>query len=430
MSRGARQDTFAVALEPPPDAAMRVAAALKAAGFEAYFVGGGVRDRILGRPVSDWDLATDAEPEAVMGCVDKAIPTGLQHGTVTVMEAGLPVEVTTYRVERGYSDGRRPDEVLYTRELRDDLSRRDFTVNAMAWDPLAGVVVDPFDGRGDLEWRVLRAVGAAQERFDEDGLRALRAVRFACVLDLRLDPATRDAIPRAMPTFRKVSAERIRVELGKILRAPRVAWGIEALRETGLLGEFLPEALEDPGAFSRAVKALGEPPAGEIERLAVVLSGAAGDGEAPMRRLKFSTEERRRLMHLLRFRGLDPAADRSDAEVRALVAEVESQAGALDAVIDIGRSLARVGGGLAAWRALAARIEALGAREGPLSTRDLPLDGKAVMRLLDIPPSRAVGRIMDRLLARVWADPSLNSAERLTAILPDVAAEVAGEGAQ
>lgn len=417
-------DEIAVALPPPPAAAMRVAAALKGAGHEAYFVGGGVRDRLLGRPVNDWDLATDAAPEAVMACVDKAIPTGLQHGTVTVMEGGLPVEVTTYRVERGYSDGRRPDAVLYTRELRDDLSRRDFTVNAMAWDPIAGVVVDPFDGRGDLERRVLRAVGEARERFDEDGLRALRAVRFACVLDLTLDPATRAAIPQTMATFRKVSAERIRVELGKILRAPRVAWGLAALRETGLLVEFLPEALADEAAFERAVRALSDPPAGEVERLAVLLHGAPTDGEAPMRRLKFSTDERRRLMHLLRFRDLDPAAPRSDAEVRALVAEVEGDRGALDGVLAVGAALARVDGDPGAWRALADRIEALGARSGPLRPKDLALDGKAVMRILGIRPSRRVGRILDALLARVWADPSLDTPERLAAILPAVAAAV------
>lgn len=414
-------DTFPADLAPPPAAAMRVAAALKGAGHEAYFVGGCVRDRLIGRPVNDWDLATEAEPEAVVACVDKAIPTGLQHGTVTVMEDGLPVEVTTYRVERGYTDGRRPDEVFFTRELRDDLSRRDFTVNAMAWDPIAGHVVDPFDGRGDLERRVLRAVGEARERFDEDGLRALRAVRFACVLDLRLDPATRDAIPEAMATFRKVSAERIRVELGKILRAPRVAWGLEALRDTGLLAEFLPEAPGGP-TFDRAIAALKTPPDGEIERLAVLLAGGDTDGEAPMRRLKFSTDERRRMVHLLRFRDLDPAAPRADAEVRALVAEVESQPGALDALLAIGRSRGRIDGTHHAWHALADRIEALGARGGPLKPKDLPLDGKAVMELLGIRPSRAVGRILDALLRRVWADPSLNHRDRLAAIVPEVAA--------
>lgn len=416
-------DGFPVDLEPPPPAAMRVAAALKGAGHEAYFVGGGVRDRLLGRPVNDWDVATDAEPEAVMACVDKAIPTGLQHGTVTVMEDGLPVEVTTYRVERGYTDGRRPDEVLYTRELRDDLGRRDFTVNAMAWDPIAGVVVDPYDGRGDLHRRVLRAVGVARERFDEDGLRALRAVRFACVLDLRLDDGTRRAIPDTLDTFRKVSAERIRVEFGKILRAPRVAWGVAALDETLLLGEFLPEAVADPLAFSAAVEALKQPPAGEIERLAVLLHGAATDGEAPMRRLKFSTDERRLLMHLLAQRGLDPAEVRSDAEVRRLVAGIERLPGAFDAVFAVGAAVDRVhrpeGDGV--WRAFAERVQRIGARSGPLTPRDLALDGKAVMRRLGIRPSRAVGLILDDLLQRVWRDPSLNTVEGLSGILPAVA---------
>ncbi|MEZ4431280.1 MAG: [cytidine(C)-cytidine(C)-adenosine (A)]-adding enzyme [bacterium] len=423
MSAG--PDTVEVALEPPPAWALSVAEGLRGAGFEAYFVGGAVRDRLLGRPVSDWDIATDAEPEAVMGCFARAIPTGLQHGTVTVVVAHQPVEVTTYRVERGYSDGRRPDEVAFTRELRDDLGRRDFTINAMAWDAVAGVLVDPYDGRGDLGRRLLRAVGAAEERFSEDGLRALRAVRFACVLELALDPATRAAIPATMATFRKVSAERIRVELGKILAARRVAWGVEALGETGLLGEFLPEAL--PG-FARAVAALGEPPAGEVARLAVLLHGGGSDGDGPLRRLRYGNEERGRLVALLRQRGLDPAVARSDAAVRALVAQVGLSV--VDEVIAYRMALARVDAPdeYAAWAALAARIDAIGARSAPQSARELSLDGKAVMAALGIAPSRRVGRILDALLMRVWADPSLDTPERLRALLPVVAAEV-GEGA-
>lgn len=423
-------DTFTIDLPPPPAAALAVATTLKAAGHEAYFVGGGVRDRLLGRKISDWDIATEAEPEAVMALFDKAIPTGLQHGTVTIMSGGLPIEVTTYRVERGYTDGRRPDEVVYTRALRDDLGRRDFTVNAMAWDPLDGVLVDPYGGRGDLARRVLRAVGAPRDRFDEDGLRALRAVRFACVLDLELDRPTREAIPDTLATFRKVSAERIRVELGKILRAPRVAWGLDELRWTGLLAEFLPEAAAlEPETFRRTLAALAEPPGGEIERLAVLLHPADTDGEAPMRRLKYSTDERRRLVHLLRYRDLDPAAERSDAEIRALVAEVEAWPGALASVEAYRSALARTASPeWRAWQALAARIEALGARHAPRSPRDLSLDGKAVMRLLDLRPSRRVGLILDALLWRVWADPALDTPERLAAILPDVAAAVPGEG--
>lgn len=423
-------DTFTIDLPPPPAAALAVATTLKAAGHEAYFVGGGVRDRLLGRKISDWDIATEAEPEAVMALFDKAIPTGLQHGTVTIMSGGLPIEVTTYRVERGYTDGRRPDEVVYTRALRDDLGRRDFTVNAMAWDPLDGVLVDPYGGRGDLARRVLRAVGAPRDRFDEDGLRALRAVRFACVLDLELDRPTREAIPDTLATFRKVSAERIRVELGKILRAPRVAWGLDELRWTGLLAEFLPEAAAlEPETFRRTLAALAEPPGGEIERLAVLLHPADTDGEAPMRRLKYSTDERRRLVHLLRYRDLDPAGERSDAEIRALVAEVEAWPGALASVEAYRSALARTASPeWRAWQALAARIEALGARHAPRSPRDLSLDGKAVMRLLDLRPSRRVGLILDALLWRVWADPALDTPERLAAILPDVAAAVPGEG--
>lgn len=410
-------DSFRVDLPPPPASALAVAQGLRDAGYEAYFVGGAVRDRLLGRPVSDWDVATDAEPEAVMACFARTIPTGLQHGTVTVVVDHEPIEVTTYRVERGYSDGRRPDEVAFTRELRDDLSRRDFTINAMAWDAVVGEIVDPFDGRGDLDRRVLRAVGEAVDRFSEDGLRALRAVRFACVLDLHLDDATRAAIPATVETFRKVSAERIRVEFGKIMSAARVAWGLEALGSTGLLAEFLPEAL--PG-LDRAVAALADPPPGEITRLAVALHDGGSDGDAPLRRLRYGNEERRQLVNLLRHRDLDPAPTRSDAEIRALVAEIGLAA--LDDLIAYRTALARVDrpAEAAAWQALAARIDAIDARKAPQSARDLSLDGQAVMQALGLPPSKRVGRLLDALLRRVWADPSLDQPDRLRAILPEV----------
>ena len=238
MSENARDDAGLVA---PPDGALAVVRTLHTQGYEAYLVGGCVRDRFLVRAVNDWDVATDAEPETVLDLFERTIPTGLQHGTVTVMQGKMPIEVTTYRVEVGYSDGRRPDVVHYTRVLEDDLSRRDFTVNAMAWDPSSGRIVDPFHGRQDLTDRSIRAVGRARERFDEDGLRALRAVRFACVLDFSVDPETWAAIPATMATFRRVSAERIRVEFMKIVDSPRIGWGVNALRDSGLLAEFLPE---------------------------------------------------------------------------------------------------------------------------------------------------------------------------------------------
>ena len=204
-----------------------------------------------GRP-ADFDVATDARPEAVIDLFGHsyAIPTGLKHGTVTVVTGSSPprhVEVTTFRGEGDYLDGRRPSSVTYVKSLEDDLARRDFTMNAIAFDPLSGAIADPFDGRGDLARRLVRAVGDPVARFREDGLRPMRAVRQAAQLGFEVEPPTRAAIPQTLDVFRKVSAERVRDELLKLLAAPQPSRGLELMRTTGLLGEVIPELLEGVG---------------------------------------------------------------------------------------------------------------------------------------------------------------------------------------
>ncbi|MBC8131526.1 MAG: tRNA cytidylyltransferase, partial [Deltaproteobacteria bacterium] len=169
---------------------------LRAAGHQAHLVGGGVRDLLLGRPPADFDVATDAHPQQVLALFGQryAIPTGLQHGTVTVVSDGRNVEVTTFRGEGAYVDGRRPSSVTYVGSLQEDLSRRDFTMNAIGYDPIADVLSDPFEGRRDLLERRVRAVGDAETRFREDGLRPMRAIRQATQLGFEIDPPTLAAI--------------------------------------------------------------------------------------------------------------------------------------------------------------------------------------------------------------------------------------------
>ena len=211
---------------------------------------------LIGRPPADFDLATDARPEAVVALFGTtfAIPTGLKHGTVTVLsETRRPVEVTTFRGEGEYLDGRRPVSVTYVDTLEEDLSRRDFTMNAVAFDPLDGRLSDPFDGQGDLARRLIRAVGDPLVRFREDGLRPLRAVRQAAQLEFEVDPPTREAIPPTLEVFRKVSAERIRDELFKMLGARQPSRGLELMRQTGLLGEVIPELLEGVGCTPESI---------------------------------------------------------------------------------------------------------------------------------------------------------------------------------
>lgn len=393
----------------PPASALKVLATLGEAGHEGWLVGGCVRDAILGRPVNDWDVATDARPEVVLTLFRKAIPTGLQHGTVTVVEGGDPIEVTTYRVEGEYTDGRRPDQVAFTADLTADLARRDFTINAMAYNPLLQAIVDPFDGQGDLERRTIRAVGAPHERFGEDGLRPMRAVRFATVLDLQIEPATWAAIEATLPTFAKVSVERIQVELVKLLAAPLAPRGLRQLRDCGLLGGFLPEVAGlDSARFDRLCAAL--PPLDLDGRLGALLLASGLSADALCQRLRFSNATRKALADRTRS-APDPASLEAPFALRRFVAPIEDLPGWL--------ALQRAWAvDPAPWDALATRIAACDARSAPRSARELALDGKAIIAATGLTPSRRLGRILDWLLDRVWHDPTLNTVGALTALLP------------
>ncbi|MDO4261203.1 MAG: HD domain-containing protein [Eubacteriales bacterium] len=222
-----------------PEKVNRIIGTLAAAGHEAYAVGGCVRDALLGREPADWDITTSASPCEVKALFGRTIDTGIQHGTVTVMLGREGFEVTTYRVDGAYEDCRHPKEVTFTKSLLEDLKRRDFTINAMAYSEDGGLV-DAFDGTGDLERGVIRCVGEARERFTEDALRMLRAVRFAAQLGFSLDEDTGAAIRELCGNLGKVSAERIQTELVKLLVSPhperlRDAW------ELGITAVVLPE---------------------------------------------------------------------------------------------------------------------------------------------------------------------------------------------
>src|SRR5438067_351841 len=231
-----------------PADVMALLRALRGAGKQAWLAGGAVRDLLLGKSAQDFDVATDALPEEVVKLFPRVIPTGMQHGTVTVLTGQHNVEVTTFRGEGPYLDGRRPSAVTFLGDVDGDLARRDFTVNAMAWDPVDGALRDPFSGADDLRHCRLRAVGDPLARFREDGLRPLRAVRFACTLRLALDPATRRAIPATLEIFSKVAMERVREELIKLLlRGAPASRGLRLLLRTGLLARIIPELLDSVG---------------------------------------------------------------------------------------------------------------------------------------------------------------------------------------
>lgn len=208
-------------------------------GHEAYAVGGCVRDSLLGRIPNDWDITTSAKPEEVKALFHRTIDTGIQHGTVTVMIEKEGFEVTTYRIDGEYTDSRHPKEVIFTPDLQEDLRRRDFTINAMAYNEEQGLV-DCFGGREDLEKRIIRCVGNAEERFSEDALRILRALRFAAQLGCSVEADTMSAIRKLAPTLANISAERIQAELLKMLVSPNPSM-MRTVYETGISAVIMPE---------------------------------------------------------------------------------------------------------------------------------------------------------------------------------------------
>ena len=253
---------------------------LHAAGYAAYAVGGCVRDSLLGRTAHDWDLCTSALPQQVMELfgTEQCIPTGLQHGTVTIKYGGQLYETTTFRTEGSYTDGRHPDAVQFVPDVREDLARRDFTINAMAYNEAEGLV-DPFGGQADLQNGLLRAVGEPQQRFTEDALRILRLYRFAARFGFALDAATARAARQLAPHLDCISAERIQEELAKLLAAPQPG----AYLEPAVLAVVLPELT--PAALEAAKPVVDACPAGE-ENLPVRWAALLGAlGEADTRRV-------------------------------------------------------------------------------------------------------------------------------------------------
>jgi tRNA nucleotidyltransferase (CCA-adding enzyme) len=457
-------------LKQVPADVLAVCTRLHRAGHEAHLVGGGVRDMLLGRPPADFDVATDAVPEAVLELFGKgfAVPTGLKHGTVTVLTDTAPprhVEVTTFRGEGAYLDGRRPSSVTYVKSLGEDLSRRDFTMNAVAYDPLADAVTDPFGGRVDLSSGLIRAVGDPIARFREDGLRPMRAVRQAAQLAFDIDPPTLAAIEPTLDVFRKVSAERVRDELLKMLGAPQPSRGLNLMKLTGLLGEVIPELLEGVGCtqnryhkhdvFDHTLHVVDETQGDPIRRLGALLhdvgkprarqprEGAPGEysffqheyvgaqmAEDICRRLKLANAERERVVGIVRNHMFFYSPEWTDGTVRRFVRRVGGAA-ALDDLFAL-RASDVMGRGFGEdpeneIAALRTRVAEATAEDAVMKVTDLKINGGDVMRVLKVPPSRIIGEVLEKLLERVIDDLSLNEKEKLEALVAEVAAEIERE---
>ncbi len=405
-----------------PKPVLEVIARLRELGHAVYLVGGCVRDMVRKVHPKDFDVATSALPEEVQRAFRKVIPTGIQHGTVTVVQGGTHVEVTTFRSEGDYHDGRRPSSVAFESDIVKDLSRRDFTMNAMAYNPVDRELVDPFGGQDDLKAQLIRCVGSAQERFSEDGLRSLRAVRFAAVLGFSLDPATRDAIPTTLSVFRKVAFERIHDELVKLLNTPRAELGLALLADTGLLDVFLPElARADAEAARQARAAVQAAPVDVEVRMAVLLADLVDRPQARDigLRLKFPNKTADNIALLVEHAKLEARVGDSDPALRRLLARVGLPQ--LPHLIAVAR--ARVGvrapDRLPEVEALFARLEALAAAKPPLSAKELALTGGDIMATLGVGPSPIVGEATRFLMESVLDDPALNTAETLKTRLKD-----------
>lgn len=408
----------------PPEEFLRIASTLESRGFQAWAVGGAVRDALRGESRADWDLATDARPEDVQRVFRRTVPLGVEHGTVGVLgESGTLYEVTTFRRDVE-TDGRHA-VVEFAPDIREDLARRDFTINALAWRPETGELLDPFEGREDLDEGVLRAVGEPAERFAEDYLRVLRGLRFAGRLRLQLEPATWEALREAAGRLGRLSAERVREELMKVLADPAPSAALRLYREAGALEGWYPEQAAVAGdpfweVNLAAVEAL--PRTRPLLRFARWLVPIAEEAEARaergrdlMHRLKFSNAEIDRVSHLLvSYQPLVSPVD-SSAQLREWLAEV-SPAAARD-VFRLHFADARATAAeekvrylVAAWR----RVHAELLSHPPLTISELAVDGSDLLEL-GVPQGPLVGVLLDELHARVLEEPGLN---RRDALLP------------
>jgi len=434
-------------LEAPPEV-RKVAERLRAAGGQAWVVGGAVRDLLLGRPVVDWDFATDLVPERTRGLFPRTFEVGARFGTVTVLGSAGSYQVTTFRLDAEYSDARRPDRVQFAGRVEDDLARRDFTINAMAWDPIGGALVDLAGGREDLRLRRIRAVGDPVERFTEDGLRLLRAVRFAAQLDFELEARTYAALLLCAPRIERISGERIREEMEKLLTAPRPSSALALLHETGLLRRILPELAACYGVpqnehhaydvFHHTLATVdAAPPENLVVRLAALFhdlgkpetraerSGTATFyahqsagrriAERAFRRLRYSTEKRRRVTHLVQHHMFHYRPEWSDGAVRRFLRAIGPEH--LDDLFAL-RAADTFGNGRKRRLApelleLRGRIAAEIERQAALTVRDLQIGGHDLMAELGLRPGPEIGRILRTLLEEVLEDPERNERERL-----------------
>jgi len=433
-------------------------------GFEAYLVGGAVRDVLLGKEASDWDVTTNAKPDQVMKIFNKVIPTGIDHGTVTVHFMKKEIEVTTFRTESDYSDGRHPDKVEYTGKIEEDLGRRDFTMNAIAASLFDGKIVDPYGGQADIEKKIIRTVGNPSDRFMEDGLRPIRAIRFASKLNFSIEKYTYSEIfeKEIHKKIQSVSVERFRDEFMKIMSSPIPSVGLKLLEQTGLMALLLPEVMDCRGCIQKDDRGYhqfdvmdhniyacdGAPiekpfirlaaflhdvgkPAAKIQRTieGLVINNfynhefySSEITKKLMTRMKFSNAEISYVTHLIQNHMFHYESNWTDSAVRRFIIKIGKEN--LNDLIDL--RLADMYGkynqpvrlhdsqACKLLIELKDRVSALLEQDNALSLKDLKINGNDLI-LLGV-KGRQIGIILNDLFQTVIDDPKMNTKEKLLEI--------------
>ncbi|MBN2343903.1 MAG: CCA tRNA nucleotidyltransferase [Deltaproteobacteria bacterium] len=401
-----------------PFGVRKICKILQENGEDGFLVGGSVRDLLLGVPPGDFDLASTATPEKMMSLFRRVIPTGIDHGTVTVVIKKNTFEVTTLRSEQGYTDGRHPDSVKYVTDIVEDLSRRDFTVNAIAWNPLTKELFDPFGGRGDLSARILRAVGDAHVRFEEDGLRIMRAARFAATLEFELEASTLNAISGAAYRLENVSVERKRVELQKLLLAVRPSCGLRVMAEHNIFKYICRDGVgaDTPQSWQTLYQRVDAVPASFHLRLAALfLRVPPVHLNAWLEHFLIDKRTKKRVLSLCVLFPVPFQPEWSDAEVRRFLSCVGKEHYGDFLSLFVAQEEADNGNRIAA-RQFDERVKSIDGLGSPLTISELAVSGKDLISVFGLSPGRQIGVMLERLLQRVLETPAENSKERLVAI--------------
>lgn len=386
-------------------------------GYEAYAVGGCVRDSILGRVPGDWDITTSALPMQVKGLFRRTVDTGIQHGTVTVMLGRNGYEVTTYRIDGKYEDSRHPESVEFTPKLEEDLKRRDFTINAMAYNDEHGIV-DIFDGVGDLQRKIIRCVGNAHDRFDEDALRILRAVRFSAQLGFGIEENTARAAKELAVNLKKISSERIHTEFNKMLKSPHPDY-FSVADAIGIMEIVLPEYHVMSAEDKAFVGALAKECACLLpERYAAMLfmsgryseEGPADTAKRVLKRLKLDNDTINTASMLLRFGMLEITDDES--RIRHIIYETGDKN--ILRILDFRAAYEKcIGNDITDVRRMYDICNMIFERGDCVSLKNLAITGRELIAM-GVPAGRQMGEILNSLLMLVLDNPQLNDREQLS----------------